>query len=476
MGTSPYKKGDPVTAEITDIGQDGAGIGKAEGFAFFIKDAVLGDTVDARVMKVKSGYAYAKLEEVVKPSPFRVEPRCPEHARCGGCQLQALSYKKQLVFKQNKVRNNLIRLGGFSPTEIEGVLEEIVGMSEPFRYRCKAQYPLGLNKEGNIVAGFYAGRTHDIIPHPDCWLGDAQNKEILAAILAYMKENSVTAYDEKTGRGLVRHVLLRKGYYTGEVMVCLVINGESLPQQGRLVETLCKQPGITSISININSDNTNVIMGKEVRHLWGRETISDSLKIREAAQGFTDTGRSLSFQISPLSFYQVNPLQAEKIYALALEYAGLCGKETVYDLYCGIGTVSLFMAAKAKYVYGVEAVPEAVRDARRNAEANGVGNVEFIEGLAGIPMPGAEVIILDPPRKGCDRTCLQAVIAAQAKRIVYISCDSATLARDLRILCDNGYKLQRARPVDQFGQTVHVEVVCGLDYSALSNVLKMSSV
>jgi 23S rRNA (uracil1939-C5)-methyltransferase len=457
-----YKKDDSITVAITDIGQDGSGFGKADGFAFFIKDAVLGDVVAARVMKVKKGYAYAKLEKVLEPSPFRVAPRCPEHARCGGCQLQALRYDKQLEFKQNKVRNNLIRLGGFSPVEIDGALEEIVGMDEPFRYRHKAQYPFGYDKEGNIVAGFYAGRTHDIVPHDDCWLGAAQNKEILADILSYMKENGVAAYDEKTGSGLVRHVLLRQGRYSGEVMACLVLNGDTLPRQERLIAALGKQNGMASISVNINRDNSNVIMGKEMRHLWGRKTISDTLQIRGAGQGFAETGRSLSFQLSPLSFYQVNPLQAEKIYALALEYAGLGGEEIVYDLYCGIGTAALFMASKAKHVYGVEVVPEAVRDARRNAEANGIRNVEFIEGKAGVEMAGADVVVLDPPRKGCDRACLQAVIEANAKRIVYISCDSATLARDLRVLCDNGYELRRARPVDQFGQTVHVEVVCEL--------------
>jgi 23S rRNA (uracil1939-C5)-methyltransferase len=455
-----YKKNDLVTVEIEDIGHDGAGIGKVDGFTIFVKDAIIGDIVDARIMKAKTNYAYAKLEKVVTPSSFRVTPECVHHQRCGGCQLQALSYEKQLEYKQNKVRNNLMRIGGFSKEQVDAVMEPIVGMESPFRYRNKAQYPIGYDKSGNLITGFYAGRTHDIIANTDCVLGDERNKEILEAVLLYMKENNVTAYDEKSGTGLVRHVLIRSGYYTGEVMVCVVVNfagtqgdgsavSKFLTQQNRpLVFRLCKIPGMTSISININSERTNVIMGKKVYNIWGRETISDKLL-------------GLTFNISPLSFFQVNTLQTEKLYSLALEYAELKGEEIVWDLYCGIGTISLLMATAAKYVYGVEMVPEAVQDARRNAEINGIGNVEFLVGKAEEVSPAVnpDVIVVDPPRKGCDAECLETMIKMQPKRIIYISCDSATLARDLRILCENGYSLTRACTVDQFGQTVHVETV-----------------
>jgi 23S rRNA (uracil1939-C5)-methyltransferase len=451
-----YKKNDLITVTIEDIGQDGAGIGKSSGYTIFIKDALIGDTVAARIMKAKTHYAYAKLEKVVKPSSFRVEPKCSLHQRCGGCQLQALSYEKQLEYKQDKVRNALLRIGAFAPPQLDGALEGIIGMEYPFRYRNKLQIPFGYDKKGEVVCGLYAGHTHDIIATTDCWLGDEQNQEILETLLTFIKEQGITVYDEKGGKGLLRHVLVRKGYYSQELMVCLVINSAEkvIPHQQRLVDSLGQISGMASISLNLNNERTNVIMGKETYCIWGREYITDSLKIPATQQAIT-------FQISPLSFYQVNPRQAEKLYGLALDYAGLTGEETVWDLYCGVGTISLFLAGAAKRVYGVEAVAEAVRDARRNAEINGVENVSFIEGEAGTGLADCppDVIVLDPPRKGCSPACLQAMLEAQAKRIVYISCDSATLARDLRILCDGGYELKRVRAVDQFGQSVHVEAI-----------------
>ena len=544
MEQGSYKKNDIVRITIEDIGNDGEGIGKADGYTLFVKDAVIGDVIEARITKCKKNYGYARIEKVVTPSPFRVEPKCPFHRQCGGCQIQAMSYEKQLAYKQNKVRNHLQRIGGFSPEQTDAVMEPIVGMEEPWHYRNKAQYPVGYDREGNLIAGFYAGRTHDIIANTDCPLGPPENKAILEAVLSYMKENNVSAYRENTGEGLVRHVLIRTGFSSGEIMVCLVINGRKLPAEERLVEKLLgvqfgkatadgdEQPAagreqkltgdevptgvsgriaeteerrmpckrIVGISVSVNREKTNVIMGKEIRVLWGRGWIEDSLKVldmavpgsaRIAGDGNVEGGEKVTFRISPLSFYQVNPRQTEKLYALALEYAGLTGKETVWDLYCGIGTISLFMAKQAKKVYGVEIISQAIEDARENADRNQITNAEFFVGKAEEVLPAfysgkggsgspataegsgekegesltreqmrhPDVIVVDPPRKGCDGKCLETMLAMQPERIVYVSCDPATLARDLKILCEGGYEMKRVRVVDQFGHTGHVETV-----------------
>lgn len=455
-----YEKDDSVTLVIEDMGSDGEGIGKIDGFSFFVKDALIGDKVEAKVMKVKKGYAYARLMRIVSPSPNRTEPECPYHKQCGGCQIQALDYSAQLLYKEKKVRNNLMRIGGFSEKLLDSVMEPIVGMEHPYHYRNKAQFPIGTDKNGEIVTGFYAGRTHTIIPNTDCALGISENRDILEIFINYMKRCNVKPYDETTGTGLVRHVLIRKGFTTGEIMVCAVINGEHLPQEDRLVEALRKIEGMASISININTEKTNVIMGGRCRTIWGSDTISDVIHMRD--------GEGITFAISPLSFYQVNPIQTEKLYGIALDYAGLTGTETVWDLYCGIGTISLFMAKRAKQVYGVEIVEQAILDARRNAVRNGIDNASFYVGKAEEVLPGlyekegiyADVICVDPPRKGCDSACLETICKMMPERIVYVSCDSATLARDLKYLCANGYELRRARAVDLFGHTVHVETVC----------------
>lgn len=501
-----FKKNDLVQVEIEDIGHDGEGIGKVEGYTLFVKDAVIGDRVVARITKTKKNYGYARVEKVVTPSSFRVEPKCRFHRQCGGCQIQAMSYDRQLVFKLDKVRNNLLRIGGFTPEQIDAVMEPIVGMEEPWHYRNKAQYPVGYDKNGNLITGFYAGRTHDIVANTDCALGAAENKWILEAVLSYMQENKVTAYDEKSGKGLVRHILIRTGFASREIMVCLVINGKKLPAEEKLIEKLLRidfagqeavDKRIVSISVSINTEQTNVIMGKEIRTLWGKDSIEDSIRILEVVQetaheageandqgvDFVSTGEEVTFRISPLSFYQVNPRQTEKLYSLALEYAGLTGEETVWDLYCGIGTISLFMAKRAKQVYGVEVIPQAIEDARENARLNGITNAEFYVGKAEEVLPEfyekaaelqddngdsredsrdklhPDVIVVDPPRKGCDEKCLDTMLKMQPKRIVYVSCDSATLARDLRILCDGGYEVKKVRCVDQFSQGVHVECV-----------------
>lgn len=450
------QKNDELILKIEDMGVDGAGIGKADGMTFFVKDAVIGDVVRAKLMKLKKTYGYARLMELLEASPDRVEPKCPYYRQCGGCQIQALSYEKQLEFKERKVRNNLERIGGFS----EIPMEPIVGMEESYHYRNKAQFPVGTDKDGHIVTGFYAGRTHTIIPNRDCALGLPVNREILDLVIDFMEKYHVSAYDEKTGKGLVRHVLIRCGFTSQEKMVCLIINGKSLPHSEKLVEALREIDGMTSISINCNTGRTNVILGRKTIVLWGQEYITDQIG-------------EISYEISPVSFYQVNPVQTEKLYGLALEYADLHGEETVWDLYCGIGTISLFLAQKAKRVYGVEIIPQAIENAKRNAVKNGIENAEFFVGKSEEVLPEfyekeaaagrkahADVIVVDPPRKGCDEKLLETIVKMAPDRVVYVSCDSATLARDLKILCENGYELKRARAVDQFCHTVHTESVC----------------
>lgn len=476
------KKNDLFDLEITDMGVDGEGIGRFDGMTFFVKDALIGDVIRARVTKLKKNYGYARVEEVITPSAFRVEPKCPLHRRCGGCQIQALSYEKQLEFKQQKVRGNLIRIGGFSETEIDKKMLPVVGMEIPFRYRNKAQFPVGTDKDGNIITGFYASRTHSIIPVEDCLLGVEENAPILEIIKDWMNVNRVTAYDETTGKGLLRHVLIRFGFATKEIMVCLIINGQTLPAQMDLISRLEKIEGMTSISINVNTKNTNVILGDKTECIWGQSYITDFIHLRTTGEElvgskeeFALTETAVAYRISPQSFYQVNPVQTEKLYSTALEYAELTGEEYVWDLYCGIGTISLFLAQKAKKVYGVEIVPQAIEDAKNNAKLNEIENAEFFVGKAeevlpefyeklseGDAMLTPDVIVVDPPRKGCDEACLDTMLKMQPKRIVYVSCDSATLARDLRILCDGGYQIEKVRAYDQFAHTTHIETVVKL--------------
>ncbi len=483
------QKDEVAIVKIEDIGVDGEGIGKVDGYTLFVKDAVIGDEVEAKVIKSKKNYGYARLMRIVTPSEYRVEPKCAYARQCGGCQIQEMSYERQLAFKEKKVRDSLERIGGFDAALLERVTEPIVGMEEPFHYRNKAQFPFGTDKDGRPVCGFYAGRTHHIIANTDCALGVKINKEILEQILAFMKENHVQAYDEKTGRGLFRHVLIRYGFATREIMVCLVVNGKKIPHVDELVRRLSQIKGMTSITLCPNTKRTNVIMGGTYKILWGQGYI-------------TDTIGDVQYRISPLSFYQVNPVQTEKLYAKALEYADLQGGETVWDLYCGIGTISLFLARKAKMVYGVEVVEQAVEDARENAKRNGIGNVKFYVGKAEEVLPehyekggdesGAEaeggakaqegdevkacvnsrktrpdgnaagkahpdVIVVDPPRKGCEESLLEMMAEMRPKRIVYVSCNPATLARDLKYLCGRGYELRKIGIVDQFPMGVHVE-------------------
>ena len=449
------KKNEVFTTVIQDMSEDGAGIGRTDGYTWFIKDTVIGDVVEASAMKMKKHYGFARLVRILTPSPHRVEAKCPVARQCGGCQLQAMSYEEQLAFKERKIRSHLSRLGGIPEEEIP--MEPVMGMEDPWRYRNKAQFPFGRNKAGEIITGFYAGRTHAIIEHEDCFLGVEENKEILEIIKKFMNEYKIDPYDETAHRGLVRHALIRKGFVTGELMVCLVINGDRLPHSQELVNRLREMPGMTSVSISINKEKTNVIMGKEVVNLYGPGYITDWIG-------------EVKYRISPLSFYQVNPVQTRKLYETALEFAGLEGGETVWDLYCGIGTISLFLAQKAGKVYGVEIVPQAIEDARENARLNGMENVEFFVGKAEEVLPEqyeknhvrADVIVVDPPRKGCDAKCLETIVKMQPTRLVYVSCDSATLGRDVKYLRENGFEVERVRGCDMFPGGTHVETVCRL--------------
>lgn len=465
------KKNDRFVLKIEDMGENGEGIGRLDGYIWFVKDAVIGDVIEAGVTKMKKQYGFARLIRVIEPSEYRTEERCPSARRCGGCQIQAVDYQEQLRLKEKKVYNNLKRIGGLSSLLLPGgeetteqtkeekernavVMEPIIGMENPWRYRNKAQFPFGRNKDGRIVTGFYAGRTHDIVEQEDCLLGVEENREILSIIRNFMEEYKIEPYNEETHRGLVRHVLIRKGFQTGELMVCLVINGRKLPGQQALTERLLEIPGMTSISLNVNQEKTNVILGKELINLWGEGHITDYIG-------------AVQYRISPLSFYQVNPVQTERLYGTALEYAGLTGNETVWDLYCGIGTISLFLAQKAKQVYGVEIVPQAIDDARENARLNHMENVEFFVGKAEEVLPEqyernqiyADVIVVDPPRKGCDEKCLETIVKMSPKRVVYVSCNSSTLARDVKYLEERGYRTERVRCVDMFPHSGHVETV-----------------
>ena len=568
--TKSYKKNDLVALEITDLTEEGQGVGKKDGLVFFVRDSVMGDVVEARILKVKKNYAYAKVEKLLEVSLYRITPLCPVAGKCGGCQLQHLSYEKELAWKEDRIAQSLIRIAGIPEEEVRGKGEGILG-GKTERYRNKAQYPvqngkelhveteqIGENsaldrkektakncivdgkREGNINSmsvvrkelsslkmGFYGFHSHRIIETEDCLINSEENPLILNCIKEWAREYQISGYEEETGKGLLRHIFLRRGFSTGEILLCLVLNGKSLPHGKELWEKLqglslraeagglqseadipcgmdvqsgvdvrcgvdvhcgtdipygmdvqskvndhCWKNGtvqgrIVGLSMNINEGSGNAILGKETHCLYGKDSIED--KIGE-----------LSFSISVPSFYQVNPVQTEKIYGKALEYAALTGEETVWDCYCGIGTISLFLAQKAKQVYGLEIVPEAIENAKKNAEKNGLHNTEFYVGAAEEVLPkwveeqkrelsakGADcsigdmvdVVSLDPPRKGCDEACLSAVLELSPKRIVYVSCDPGSLARDMKYLREGGYELEKWVGIDNFPRTGHVETV-----------------
>ncbi|MDT8716082.1 23S rRNA (uracil(1939)-C(5))-methyltransferase RlmD [Clostridium sp. 19966] len=447
-----FKKNDEITVDIVAQGYEGEGVAKPEGFPLFIPGALEGEKVKIKIIKLSKSHGFGKLIDIIEPSSSRREPTCPIYKRCGGCQLQHMSYEAQLNFKKERVKECIERIGGIK----DAVIHHTLGMEKPYRYRNKVALPVGAGADNNLI-GFYAARSHEIINVESCGIQHEEADSVIKLIRNWMKEFAVTGYDEKIHSGILRHVMVRKGFTTGEVMVVLVTNGKKLPHKESLVEKLKENiAGIKSIIQNINTKNSNVIMGLENIVLWGTENITDYIG-------------EFKFSISPLSFFQVNPLQTKVLYDKALEYAALTGNEVVFDAYCGAGTISLFLTQKAKKVYGVEIIPEAIENAKENAKMNLVDNAEFLVGQAEVVIPDlinkgikAEVVVIDPPRKGCEESLLQAIAKMAPDRIVYVSCNPATLARDLAILELLGYKTVEVQPVDMFPQTTHVECVVGI--------------
>lgn len=442
----PVAVGGDYVADIVGIGHDGEGVGRVEGYTLFVRGALPGERVLLRVEHVKKQYGYANLLQVLEASPDRVPPPCSIYERCGGCQLQHLSYEAQLRVKRQLVVDNLRRIG-----KLENVLvHPTLGMTAPWRYRNKVQVPIG-EEEGGLIGGFYAQGTHNIIDMKECLIQHEEGDRVVETIKSLGRELGITAYHEETHTGLLRHVVVKVGFRTGEVMVVLITNGADIPREDEWVARIREEiPGVASICQNVNEARTNVIFGDRTIVLWGREVIYDYIG-------------DIKFAISPRSFFQVNPVQTEVLYGKALEYAALTGRETVIDAYCGIGTISLFLAQRARSVYGVEIVPEAIEDARLNAELNGITNVDFAVGHAEDVLPAwqrsgitPDVVVVDPPRKGCDASLLATLLELKPQRIVYVSCNPSTLARDLRVLEDGGYRTVEVQPVDMFPHTVHV--------------------
>ncbi|MBQ6322994.1 MAG: 23S rRNA (uracil(1939)-C(5))-methyltransferase RlmD [Lachnospiraceae bacterium] len=462
------KKNDMIMLSIDSLTGSGQGIGRLQteggdkGLAVFVKDTVPGDVIRAKIIKIKSSYVVAKLEEILTPSPDRITPRCPAARACGGCQLQMMNYEAQKKYKRQAVADVLERVGGFAPGSFR--VEEVKGMEQPWNYRNKAQYPVGTDRAGRPVAGFYAGHTHSIIPAGDCYIGAPSDTPIRSAILSWMEEYGISAYSETTREGLIRHIYIRTGFVSGEILVMLVANAAKLPHEPELISALRSishfpeggpaNPHIAGILLNTNTRDTNVILGEKCRILWGKDYLEDSIG-------------SVRYRISWQSFYQVNPYATRILYDTVLQFANLTGNETVWDIYCGIGTISLFLAREARWVYGVEIVPEAIRNARANAALNGLANTTFFAGKAEEVLPAqyeregirADVMVVDPPRKGCQEAVLQTMLRARPQRIVYVSCDPGTLARDLKMLRMGGYRLEKVQPVDMFPQTANIECV-----------------
>lgn len=443
------KKNGIYTVTIEDLGHKGEGIGKVKGIPLFIEGGLPGDELKVEVTKLKKNYGFAKLLEIEKPSDKRVIPRCPIAEVCGGCQIMNLDYSEQLNIKTKRVRETLKRIG-----KVEAPVQETIGMKEPYHYRNKAQFPIGM--EGNEpVMGFFKTGTHEIVNTEHCYIQHPVNDVLTRIVKAYIKKHSITVYNEKSRKGLLRHMVSRVSYETGEVMVIFVINGKELPQKEELINALKSEvKNLKTVVLNVNTKNTNVIFGEKTRTLYGEGYIIDKLK-------------DLSFYISPRSFFQVNPTQTEVLYDKALEFANLNKEQTVFDLYCGIGSITLFLAKQAKKVYGIEIVPEAIEDAKKNAKLNDLQNTEFIRGAAEKEVPKlyekgitADVVVIDPPRKGCEEKVLETMVKMDPERIVYVSCNPSTLARDLAYLEENGYKTREVQPVDLFPHTSHVEVVC----------------
>ncbi|WP_097027314.1 23S rRNA (uracil(1939)-C(5))-methyltransferase RlmD [Clostridium peptidivorans] len=444
----PVEKNKDYIVEIKGMGYEGEGVGKIDDFTIFIPGAIKGEKVNAKIVKVNKNFAFGKLLNVAQESNYRTEPICGIYKRCGGCQLQHLSYEGQLDFKGQRVKDAIERIGKINPEVLP-----VIGMENPYNYRNKVQLPVG-EANGEINIGFYALRSHDIINMEKCYIQDEISEKIMTLVKQWMITNNIKAYDESTHTGVLRHLMIRKGFKTSEVMVVLVTRTNELPHKDEIIELLTSNiKEVVSIIQNINSEKTNVILGQKSSTLWGKDTIQDYIG-------------KFKFNISPLSFFQVNPVQTEVLYNKALEYANLTGDEIVFDAYCGTGTISLFLAQKAKKVYGVEIIPEAIGNAWENAKLNNVDNVDFLVGKSEQVIPDlinkgikADVVVVDPPRKGCERVLLEAIAKINPKRIVYVSCDAGTLARDLAILDELNYKTEKIQPVDMFPHTAHVECV-----------------
>ncbi|ADO54893.1 23S rRNA (uracil(1939)-C(5))-methyltransferase RlmD [Paenibacillus polymyxa] len=473
----PVQKNDEAVIDIIGMNHDGEGVGRVEGFTLFVPGALPGEKVRVKVLKTKKQYGYAKLLDIAQASPDRIAAPCAIYDQCGGCQLQHMSYEAQLGWKRQHVVDVLERIGKLSVTtessertaevladsadgnadhmsRVQGVVvHPTLGMSEPWRYRNKAQVPIGV-AEGGLVGGFYARGSHRIVDMNTCLIQDERNDEVVARVKEIGRMLGISAYNEETGRGLLRHVVVKTAFRTGEMMLVLVTNGRDIPHADAWIGSIREHiPHVASICQNVNTKRTNVIFGDETRVLWGRDVIYDYIG-------------NVQFAISARSFYQVNPVQTEVLYSKTVEYAGLTGKETVIDAYCGIGTISLFLAQHADQVYGVEIVKEAIDDARSNALLNEMRNVKFEVGASEDVIPAwkeqgitADVIVVDPPRKGCDPRLLDTILEMKPERVVYVSCNPSTLARDLRILEDGGYSTVEVQPVDMFPHTVHVESV-----------------
>ena len=445
----PVKQGDKIELQITGLGSSGEGVGKYDSFTIFVKGALPEEKVQVTITLVKKSYAVGRLEAIVTASPERVQPLCPVYESCGGCQLQHLSYAGQLAVKRQQVLDALSRIG-----HLEVEVLPVLGANDPWHYRNKMQFPAAMNAEGQLPIGCYATATHNVINTEGCLISKEANNAILTTVRKWMEHYNISAYDEKTGKGMVRHVMGRVGVHSGEVMAVIITAGYDLPHRATLVKWLQQYvPGLVSVVQNINKKQTNVVMGSKTRVLWGKESIKDSLG-------------SLNFNISPQAFFQVNSEQAEKLYNKALEFAALAGDETVVDVYCGTGTISLYLARHAKKVYGIEIVAPAIENAKKNAEENKCANAEFILGDAAVELPKLldsgvlpDVVLVDPPRAGCEERVLAAIAGVAPRRIVYVSCNPASLARDLHYLEEHGYKTMMVQPVDMFSQSAHVESI-----------------
>lgn len=445
------RKNDKIELFIEAVTSEGSGLGRYDGMAVFVRGTVPGDKIIAHIIKVSKNYAIGIVDEIIEPSTSRIEPDCPVSQKCGGCSFRDMTYEEELKYKLSRVQDAVNRIG-----HIDFKVERIIGADHTNFYRNKAQYPVYI-ENGSLTAGFYAYKSHRIIPCSDCRLQPPEFEQGIKAFEKWVKKNNITSFDEKTGKGLLRHIYFRKAFGTGEVMACAVVNANDIPDKDYLVSELQQAfENLKSVVININKKNTNVILGSETKTIRGSEKICDVLLGKK-------------FVISPQSFYQVNHGQCEKLYSLAADYAALKGGETVVDMYCGAGTIGLTLADKCKQLVGIEIVPSAIENAKENAQLNHISNADFIcadafDGAKEIEKRGLkpDLVIVDPPRKGCQKELFDVIENMGANRIVYVSCDSATLARDLAILKEKGYNLQHLTAVDMFPRTPHVECVADI--------------